>query len=222
MAIVNIIVYGASDHGKYTVDIVERQGLHTVVGLVDDYVERGNELYGYPVLGTGGRLRALSSEHDFCGGVIAVGDNHVRARIAERILRVIPTFHFVSVVHPFTSIGRDTSIGEGSVVMAGAVVNGSCAVGKHCFIATKASLDHDSVLGDFASMSPGATTGGNVTVGEYATLSIGSTVVHGKSVGAHTVIGAGSTVIGDIQSHVVAYGTPARVVRQRFEGEPYL
>jgi sugar O-acyltransferase (sialic acid O-acetyltransferase NeuD family) len=217
-----VIVYGASDHGKYTIDILERQGLHTVIGMIDDRVEPGVELYGYSVLGSGSELNVLSAEYGFGGGVIAVGDNHIRSKIAKRVRTASPKFQFVTAVHPFTSIGRDTTIGAGSVVMAGAIVNGSCVVGQHCFIATKASLDHDSALGDFSSMSPGATTGGNVTVGEYSTLSIGSTVVHGTSIGDHTVIGAGSTVTGDIESHVVAYGTPARTVRLRGEGEPYL
>ena len=34
--------------------------------------------------------------------------------------------------------------------------------------------------------------------------------------------GAGSTVLNDIDSYVVAYGTPARVIRNRIGGEPYL
>ncbi len=218
----NVVVYGASDHGKYTIDILERQGVHTVVGLVDDAVDSGVELYGYPVLGSGNDLNALTADHDVQGGVIAVGDNHVRGRIASRIRRVMPRFEFVTAIHPFTSIGRETTIGAGSVIMAGAIVNGSSTVGEHCFIATKASLDHDSTLSDFGSMSPGATTGGNVTIGAYSTLSIGSTVLHGVNIGAHTVIGAGSTVMRDISSHVVAYGTPAQMIRRRGEGEPYL
>ena len=39
---------------------------------------------------------------------------------------------------------------------------------------------------------------------------------------AHTIIGAGSTVLEDIESHKVAYGSPARVIRGRNPGDKYL
>ncbi len=65
-------------------------------------------------------------------------------------------------------------------------------------------------------------TGGGVLVGHHTAVSIGTTVLHGRTIGAHTVVGGGSLVVTDLPDHVVAYGTPARVVRARAEGEPYL
>jgi acetyltransferase-like isoleucine patch superfamily enzyme len=47
-------------------------------------------------------------------------------------------------------------------------------------------------------------------------------VLHGVQIGEHTVIGAGATVTRSIEGFAVAYGTPARVVRSRQLGEPYL
>jgi acetyltransferase-like isoleucine patch superfamily enzyme len=38
----------------------------------------------------------------------------------------------------------------------------------------------------------------------------------------HTIIGAGSLVLGDIPGNVVAYGSPARIIRKRKAGEQYL
>lgn len=218
----DVLVYGASEHGKYTIDIIEQQGLHRVVGVVDDRVPVGTELYGYPVLGTGDDLRVICDDHGVHYGVVAIGDNFVRQRIAERIVQQVPEFEFITAIHPFTSIGRDTTIGAGTVLMAGAVVNGSCSVGQHCFIATSASLDHDSTLGDFVSMSPNSATGGGVVVGPFSTISMGASVMHGVHIGEHTVVGAGSTVTKDLPDRVVAYGTPCRVVRPREVGDRYL
>ncbi len=218
----NILVYGASEHGKYTIDIIEKQAKYRVAGLIDDSVEIGRELYGYEVLGSGDELVSIMERDDIHGGVVAVGDNYVRFEIVEKIRGMIADFRFITAIHPFTSIGRDVSIGEGSVIMAGAIVNGSSRVGKHCFIATKASLDHDGFMGDYASLSPGATTGGNVSIGAFSTISIGATLKHGISIGEHSVIGAGATVLKEIPSHVVAYGSPCVVVRERSEGDKYL
>jgi sugar O-acyltransferase (sialic acid O-acetyltransferase NeuD family) len=218
----DVVVYGASEHGKYTIDILEKAGTHRVVGLLDDAAAVGTTVLGYPVLGSGADLVALRRLYGFGGGVVAIGDNHLRSRVVARIREVDPGFEFVAAVHPFTSIGSETTIGAGSVLMAGAIVNGSSRVGEHCFIATKASLDHDSVMEDFSSLSPGVSTGGQVRIGGWSTVSIGASVLHGRTIGQHTVIGAGSTVTSDMPSHVVAYGTPCRVVRSRSEGDRYL
>lgn len=217
-----IVVFGASDQAKCTIDILERTGDHRIVGLIDDNAAVGTPVYGYPVLGTTGELPGLAAHHGFTGGLVAIGDNHVRARVVDRIVAALPGFEFVTAIHPFTSIGRDTRIGAGAVIMAGAVVNGSSVVGRHALINARASLDHDSVLGEFASLGPNSATGGRVRIGTGTAVAIGATVLHGRTIGAHTVVGAGATVIADLPDHVVAYGTPCRVVRERSTDEKYL
>ncbi|MNJ76943.1 putative acetyltransferase EpsM [compost metagenome] len=87
---------------------------------------------------------------------------------------------------------------------------------------THASIDHDSRAGSFVTLAPKAGTGGNVSIGDYAAISLGASIIHGITIGGHTVVGAGSTVISDIPSHSIAYGTPAKIIRKRAEGERYL
>jgi acetyltransferase-like isoleucine patch superfamily enzyme len=106
--------------------------------------------------------------------------------------------------------------------MAGAVVNPGARVGAFCILNTNSSIDHDCILEDYASLAPGVVTGGGVVIGRYTAIGIRATVVHGVRIGEHSVIGAGATVLHDIPDHVVAYGTPARVVRNRQTGDPYL
>jgi acetyltransferase-like isoleucine patch superfamily enzyme len=106
--------------------------------------------------------------------------------------------------------------------MAGVSINACSSVGRFCILNTNSSLDHDSILEDFASLAPGATTGGNCRVGQFSAVSIGAVLIHGIHVGEHTVIGAGSLVMKSIESFVVAYGTPARAIRNREQGDKYL
>ena len=47
-------------------------------------------------------------------------------------------------------------------------------------------------------------------------------MIHEVTIGADTVVGAGAVVLGDLPDRVVAFGVPARVVRDREPGEPYL
>jgi sugar O-acyltransferase (sialic acid O-acetyltransferase NeuD family) len=216
-----IIVVGASGHAKVVCDVLG-ESEYEVAGFLDDRKPAGTAWQGYDVLGPVEALPDLVIREDISGGVIGVGDNANRGLLARRVRKLLPDFRFINAIHPAACLARGVQLGEGTVMMAGAVANSGCVVGDHCIINTNASLDHDSVLERYASLAPGAVAGGGVTIGEYSAVSIGAVISHGLTVGAHTVVGAGSVVLRDVPDHVVAYGSPARVIRSRSEGEPYL
>ena len=76
-------------------------------------------------------------------------------------------------------------------------------------------------MAEFSSLGPAATTGGGVHVGAYSTIGIGATVVQEITIGEHTVVGAGAVVLHSLPREIVAYGTPARLIRSRRMGERY-
>ncbi len=53
-----------------------------------------------------------------------------------------------------------------------------------------------------------------VHIGRNCWIGAGSTILPGVTIGDNSVIGAGSLVTKDIPANVVAYGSPARVVRE--------
>jgi sugar O-acyltransferase (sialic acid O-acetyltransferase NeuD family) len=208
----NILIFGAGGHGKVIVDIVEKQGVYQILGILDPNKKPGELFCGYPVLGgdeTVGRHASKASR-----GIIAVGENSIRARVTKHVSEIHPAFAFVSAVHPSAVLGKDVAIGPGSVVMAGVVINSGSRIGSHCVLNTRCSLDHDGLLGDFAQIAPGATLGGNVRVGEHAFVGLGASVIHEKKIGEHAVVGAGAVVIRDVPSYSVAVGVPARVIKR--------
>jgi acetyltransferase-like isoleucine patch superfamily enzyme len=87
---------------------------------------------------------------------------------------------------------------------------------------TKASLDHDGIMGASSSFAPAVTAGGEVTIKPFAAVLLGANIIHGISTGEHSVVGAGSLVLSNVPDRVVAYGLPARIIRTRQPGEPYL
>ena len=177
---------------------------------------------GYPVLGHEDELPVLVSRLDIAGLLVAIGDNSTRQKVVERACASCPGIPFVRAIHPSATLARSAQLGEGSVIMAGAVVNPCSSIGAHCIVNTRASLDHDCVMGDYASLAPCVCVGGNSKIGAFSAVGIGATIIHGVKIGAHSVIGAGATVLKDVPDYTVAYGTPARPVRLRKEGERYL
>jgi sugar O-acyltransferase (sialic acid O-acetyltransferase NeuD family) len=217
-----ILIIGSSGHAKVICDIVEKEGLYVIIGFLDNFREPGEEVFGYRVLGKLDDLPELSSQYDVSDGIIAIGDNFNRYKVYKEISQTLPGFSFISTVHPGANIARDVDIDIGTVIMAGVSINPGCRTGKFCILNTNSSLDHDSVMGDFSSMAPNVSTGGNVSIGSFSAIGIGASIIHGVSIGSHTVIGAGAVVLKDVNSYKVAYGSPAREIRNRKEDDKYL
>lgn len=217
-----ILVIGAGGMAKAIIDTIERAGEREIVGVIANDYPVGEDFFGYPLLGDDSRLSAVVEEHSIDGAVIAIGDNWQRSRVAHRLRESLPGLRFRAIVHPSAQIARGAVIGAGTMIMANVVLDSDARIGEFCIVNIAAVIGHDVYVGDFATVGGRAAIGGGARIGDYGALGIGVTVIHRGCVGEHTVVGMGSTVVADLPSRVVAYGTPARVVRQRNAADPYL
>lgn len=113
--------------------------------------------------------------------------------------------------------GTNIRLGTGAFVNANAFLmdDAPISIGPHARLGPGAQLmtalhpieDHQRRREGWEQALP-------ITIGENAWLGASVTVGAGVSIGRNTVIGAGSVVLHDIPDHVVAVGTPARVIRQ--------
>lgn len=205
-----VVIYGASGHGKVVADILQTLGIE-IAGFVDDDPLKAREIFGLQILGDGKWLveRAASRSVSIALGI---GDNFARRAVMDRCSTagVQP----LTAIHPSATIAPSAKIAPGTVIMARAVVNPDAVIGHGAIINTGAIVEHDCRVGDFAHLSPKVAIGGHAQIGDLAWLGIGSTVIHGVKVGTGSIVGAGATVVADIGEWVVAMGTPARVTRQ--------
>ncbi len=121
-----LIIIGAGGHGKVIADNALKNG-YKDISFLDDHA--AGMCMGFPILGTSDRIKELDDgATDF---IIGVGNNEIRAEIAERY-----DVNWVALIHPSAQISACVSIGKGTVVMAGAVVNACSVIGEHCIINT--------------------------------------------------------------------------------------
>ena len=193
-----VIIIGASGHGKVVCDILRAQG-DTVLGFLDDRAEAA--CCGLPVLG---KVRDALRFPD-AKLIIAIGANAVRKKIAEEL-----NVSWHTAIHPSAVISPSAVIGEGTVVMPLAVVQAEAVVGAHCIINTAAVVEHENRLGDYVHISPKAALGGNVRVSEGSHIGIGACVRNNIAIVGGCTVGAGAAVVSDLEEPGVYVGVPAR------------
>ncbi|WP_281725749.1 acetyltransferase [Lachnoclostridium phocaeense] len=196
-----VIIIGASGHGKVVADTILQSG-DRVRGFLDDNPELGESFIGFPVLGTVDQF----VDYPDTKFVVAIGNAKIRENIVEKLAGV----SWYTAIHPRAVISfLDTSIGEGTVVMADAVINAGAKIGNHCIINTGAVVEHDNRIEDFAHISVGAKLAGTVHVGKGTWIGIGATVKNNVEICEECMIGAGAVVVKNILSKGVYVGVPA-------------
>jgi maltose O-acetyltransferase len=128
------------------------------------------------------------------------------------------------------------SVGERAVVMPRfqCSYGSNISIGQEAFVNANAFFMDDALItiGDHARIGPGAQLmtalhpvddhqrrregwerAAPITIGANAWLGAAVTVGPGVTIGRNSVIGAGSVVLSDIPDHVVAAGSPAKVIR---------
>lgn len=218
----NIVIIGASGHGGTVLDCIGKEGRYKVLGFVDSFREKGTGHNGLEVLGSELDLPWLIGKLDIHGAILAIGNNWTRKGMADKIGDIAPGLEFVTAVHPGATIGRGVKIGKGSVIMPGAIVNANSRMGDFCILNTNSSLGHDGIMENFSSIASGVCTGGNLLLGRFSAISLGANLIENIAVGEHSLIGAGSLVVRDVRAYSVVYGSPARLIRRRGIGDPYL
>ena len=114
------------------------------------------------------------------------------------------------VAHPAATISATAEIGAGTIISAGVVVQQDTRLGRFCTLYTSCSIDHDNVVGDFVSVSPGVHTAGRVTIEDDVFIGLGALIVGGVVVGSRATVGAGAVVLRNVAAGVTVVGNPAR------------
>ncbi|MEB8330772.1 NeuD/PglB/VioB family sugar acetyltransferase [Flavobacteriaceae bacterium KMM 6897] len=217
-----IVIFGASGHGGVVLDSLLKEGIFECIGFLDSYKRSGSFFSGYEILGDVKALPAIIDKYEVSGIVVAIGDNWIRQCVVQKIQELVPDLEFISTVHPSAAVSREVILGKGTVVLAGVKISSNAFVGNHCILNTNSILEHDSVMLNYSSLAPLVCVGGGFHLGKCSAICIGVVCIENITVGDHSVIGAGTLVLCDIPNSVLAFGRPAKIIRKRKIGDPYL
>jgi len=217
----SILIIGAGGHARSALNLLQRHGGYTPIGFVDSVNGPGTRVYGLEVLGAEEDLSCICQHYSLNHLLVAVGDNFSREVITSRIRKKLPNINFPNLVDPSAVVSSDAKLESGVLVFAQAHVGAGCTLGQGSIVNTRSSLDHDCSLDAYASLAPGAITGGHVHIGARSFIGLGALVIQKVRIGNDTVVGAGSLVLRDFPDCIVSYGSPAKIVRTRLPYESY-
>ena len=210
-----VVIYGTRGHARGLHQVIEDLAaagvdIRCLGFLVDKDFREQSVIHDLPVLG----------DADWLGGApdvlvtIGIGATKPRHRIASDIERRFGP-RFPTLRHPRAWVGKRVTIGPGSNVCAGAAVTTAVTIGRHVQLHVNSIVEHDSVIGDFVTVAPGANIAGRVTVGEGTFVGLGASILTDIKVGARAMIGAGAVVIEDVPDGVTVVGVPARILEPK-------
>lgn len=201
-----LIIIGASGHGRVSADIAKLTGYKRIRFLDDN--ENIKVCADYDVTGkVSDYIKYVNCEDDV-RFFIAIGNNRIRYRIADEIKR--GSGKIDTLIHPDAVIAEGVKVGAGSVVMAGTVINSGTVIGEGCIINTASSVDHDCIIGDYVHIAVGAHLAGTVRIGSGTWIGAGATVSNNMNICGDCMIGAGAVVVKNIKVPGVFIGVPAK------------
>ena len=189
----DIIIVGAGGFGREAAWTLERINEVTptwrIIGFADDDPALASgSIEGYPLLGT---PEKASCDHPGAAVFVAVGDNATR----EKVYRRLRGHDFPVVIDPSAEVAPTVEMRYGTFVGPRAV---GAELGKFVIVNARAGVGHDSKLGDFSQVCPGATLSGHTIVGEHAYLASNACTVPGVKIGARAKIAAGLPVYANV------------------------
>ncbi len=203
-----IYLLGCGGHGRVVLDSLRMCAI-PIRGILDSALTPGAHIDGVPVCGGDEYLAQLDPQQAaVCIGVGVMPGNTRRVALVESCRR--RGFELISVVHPSAIIAPRHEFGVGVQVLAGAVLQGGVRLGDNVIVNTRASVDHDCVIGPDVMIGPGAVLCGLVSVAAGAYVGAGAVLLPGVRIGEHAVVGAGCTVTGDVAGGDTVIGNPAR------------
>jgi sugar O-acyltransferase (sialic acid O-acetyltransferase NeuD family) len=200
-----LIIFGGGGHAKSIIDLVLAEKKWSIIGIVDDGIEKGSSILGIPVLGDSSILPSLRETgiHNAVNAVGGIGDVQSRLAVFERLRGA--GFTLPTVVHPHAFIEPSARVGDGCHLLYGVYVGSDVRIGFGCLLNSGVILSHDCVLGDYVNLSPGALFAGAVTVGDRAQVGMGVTINLGLHIGAGARVGNSAVIKADVPDDFVVH-----------------
>ena len=210
-----VILVGSGQHSNVVLYNLKAQNKYEPIGFFDSDISKvGKTINGLPVLDvyTADNLADLKSKYKVENFIISFGNMEYRKQAYESF--VMAGWNPINVIHPQAVVSDCAQIGKGVLIECGCLVTPNPFIGDNVVINTGSQVNHDNIIENHVYIASGVILSGSVKICENTLLDDGVIVALGKHVGRNCIIGAGAVVTKDMPDNIIAYGNPAKVVRE--------
>lgn len=203
-----ILLIGGGGHCRSCIDVIESEGRYAIAGIIDVAERVGEDLMGYPVIGTDDDIPRIVAPG--CSAIVTVGQIQT-AEVRKRLFALLEEsgVPIPAIVSPSARVSAHAVIGGGTIIMHGAVINAGAVIGCNCIINTGALVEHDARIGDHCHVSTASVVNGGCEIREEVFVGSNSVISNNLSIARGVVIGAGSVVIKSVLEAGTYAGNPA-------------
>lgn len=201
-----VILLGYSGHAFVVCDIFLSQNFQ-IIGYCEE-VEKHFNPYNLTYLGhekSETTLKNLKKSNYF----IAVGNSQIRQKISNLITEKNYQ-KACNAIHKNASVSQTAVLGKGIMIGNGAIINACATLEDGVICNTQAVIEHESIIGQYSHIAPGAILCGNTKIGRNTFIGARTVVKEGVKIGDNVIVGAGTVVINDIPNNSKVVGNPQR------------
>jgi sugar O-acyltransferase (sialic acid O-acetyltransferase NeuD family) len=217
----SIAIYGSGGLGREVLDLVltinKSQPCYKEIVFIDDTKPQGELINGFMTYPFSDFIKKYSvSEIEVA---IALGEPRHRIALREKVQQ--HGYSLATLIHPTAFIGTDTVIGEGTIIQYAAFISCNVTIGSNVYIQLHVDVGHDTIIGCDSVISPKVNISGNCRIGDRTYIGLSVPIKEQVIIGSDTIVGMGALVIRDIPDNVIAFGNPARVIKENTEGRVF-
>lgn len=162
-----------------------------------------NEIQLREWLNTNGNLQKF----DF---LLAVGKPNLRKYFFNLLIKL--TGNCIGLNHHCTEKTPFIKISPSASLLSEVYLESFTEIGIGTLINVRAQIHHDTKIGDFCEIGPGAVLLGNVTIGDESFIGAQATILPGVTLGSNVIVGAGSVVTQNFPDGAKIAGNPAKPI----------
>lgn len=210
----DIILFGCGEHARMVIDNIEEQNKYRIFGiLTNSDSELNTKIYGYDVIGKDEDIFDIVFKNpNIKGYFLGIGNMKIREKVSKWLNQEL-SLDAVNIIHPTSIVSKHAKIGKGNIFEAYTKVANGATVGNHCILNSFSAINHDQTIGDNVLIAGSVSLAGK-SIGDNTIVADGSSVGFKVSIGKNCIIGDGSVVTKDIADNSIAYGNPAKVIRE--------